>query len=50
MVKEPKNIDFTTTGRQLSDKEFSDISNWIKKRKKQLKSADKRRASKRKKA
>ena len=37
MVKEPKNIDFYTTGRQPSDKEFTLISEWIKKRKKQTK-------------
>jgi len=38
MVKEPKNIDFSTTGRQPSDKEFSLISEWIKRKKAQNKS------------
>jgi hypothetical protein len=38
MVKEPKNIDFYTTGRQPSDKEFSLISEWIQRRKIQNKS------------
>ncbi|MEO6221166.1 MAG: hypothetical protein ABIO81_12105 [Ginsengibacter sp.] len=33
MVKEPKNIDFVTTGRQPSEKEFARISAWIKKKK-----------------
>ena len=37
MVKEPKNIDFYTTGRQPSDKEFELVSEWIKNRKKQTK-------------
>jgi len=37
MVKEPKNIDFYTTGRELSEKEFAMISEWIKKRKEQAK-------------
>ena len=31
MVKEPKNIDFYTTGRQPSEQEFIRISEWIKK-------------------
>lgn len=48
MIKEPKNIDFYTTGRQPSDKEFSLISEWIKKKKEQTRSR-KRRAVKRKK-
>ncbi len=34
MIKEPKNIDFYTTGRQPSAQEFSRISEWIKKDKK----------------
>ena len=33
MIKEPKNIDFFTTGRQPSAKEFGRISEWIKKNK-----------------
>jgi hypothetical protein len=36
MVKEPKNIDFYTTGRQPSEKEFAMISEWIKERKAQM--------------
>lgn len=31
MVKEDKNIDFYTTGRQPSEQEFAKISEWIKK-------------------
>ena len=31
MVREPKNIDFYTTGRQPSDQDFIRISEWIKK-------------------
>jgi hypothetical protein len=31
MVKEPKNIDFITTGRQPSEQDFNRISEWIKK-------------------
>ena len=30
MVKEPKNVDFYTTGRQPSEQEFARISEWIK--------------------
>ena len=33
MVKEPKNIDFYTTGKQPSDEDFMKISEWIKKNK-----------------
>ena len=33
MVKEPKNIDFYTTGRQPSAQDFIRISEWIKKEK-----------------
>ncbi|MDQ6901464.1 MAG: hypothetical protein M3139_00465 [Bacteroidota bacterium] len=31
MIKEQKNIDFYTTGRQPSEQEFARISEWIKK-------------------
>lgn len=34
MIKEPKNIDFCTTGKQPTDKDFTRISEWIKKDKK----------------
>jgi hypothetical protein len=34
MVKEAKNIDFYTTGRQPSDQDFERISEWIRKKKK----------------
>ncbi len=34
MVKEAKNIDFYTTGRQPSDQDFQRISEWIRRRKK----------------
>lgn len=30
MVKEPKNVDFYTTGRQPSEQEFARSSKWIK--------------------
>jgi hypothetical protein len=33
MVKEDKNIDFSTTGKQPSDVEFAKISDWILKNK-----------------
>lgn len=33
MIKEPKNVDFYTTGRQLSEQEFARISEWIKQHK-----------------
>jgi hypothetical protein len=31
MIKESKNVDFRTTGRQLSEQEFVRVSEWIKK-------------------
>ncbi len=34
MIKEPKNIDFSTTGRQPTEQDFIRISEWIKKDKK----------------
>ena len=40
MIKEPKNIDFYTTGKQPSEQDFVRISEWIKKDK-QRKSARK---------
>ncbi len=33
MVKEAKNIDFYTTGRQPSEQDFARISEWIRKKK-----------------
>lgn len=33
MLKEAKNIDFYTTGRQSSEQDFARISEWIKKEK-----------------
>lgn len=30
MIREPKNVDFVTTGRELSEEEFARISEWIK--------------------
>jgi hypothetical protein len=33
MIKEPKNIDFYTTGRQPSEQDFARISDWIRKNK-----------------
>jgi hypothetical protein len=38
MVKEAKNIDFYTTGRQPSEQDFERISEWIRKKKKSAKS------------
>ena len=37
MVKEPKNIDFYTTGRQPGEEDFAKISEWIKKNKERAK-------------
>jgi hypothetical protein len=34
MIKEPKNIDFYTTGKQPTERDFTRISEWIKKDKK----------------
>ena len=31
MVKEPRNVDFFTTGREPSEQDFARISEWIKK-------------------
>ena len=31
MIKEPKNIDFYTTGKQPTERDFTRISEWIKK-------------------
>lgn len=33
MIKEPKNIDFVTTGRQPTERDFDRISEWIRKEK-----------------
>ena len=44
MIKEAKNIDFYTSGRQLSDQDFLRISEWIKK-KKQTSSQTKKRVA-----
>ena len=33
MIKENKNVDFLTTGRQPSEEEFARVSEWIKKNK-----------------
>jgi cytochrome c553 len=30
MIREPKNVDFVTTGRELSEQDFARISEWIK--------------------
>ncbi len=34
MIKEPKNIDFYTTGKQPTSQDFMRISEWIKEQKK----------------
>jgi hypothetical protein len=36
MIKEAKNIDFYTTGRQPSDQDFERISEWIRKKKEKI--------------
>lgn len=36
MIKESKNIDFYTTGRQPSDHDFARISEWIRKKKEKV--------------
>ncbi len=33
MIKETKNIDFYTTGRQPSEQEFARISEWVRRKK-----------------
>ena len=33
MIKEARNIDFSTTGRQPSEEDFARISEWIRKQK-----------------
>ena len=48
MVKEPKNIDFVTSGRQPSRQDFARISEWIRK-KKQTSSRPKKQGPKQKK-
>lgn len=47
MVKEAKNIDFYTSGRQPSQEDFSRISEWIRK-KKEIAAVSKRRLNKQK--
>lgn len=37
MIKEPKNVDFYTTGRQPSEQDFARISDWIRKNKQKQK-------------
>lgn len=44
MVKEPKNIDFYTTGRQPSNEDFDKVSEWIKKQKQAAKTRKKQAA------
>lgn len=44
MVKEPKNIDFYTTGRQPSKEDFDKVSEWIKKQKQVAKTPKKQSA------
>lgn len=45
MVKEPKNIDFYTTGRQPSNEDFDKVSEWIKKQKQAAKTPKKQAAN-----
>jgi len=37
MIKEPKEVDFRTTGRQPSEQDFARISEWIKQNKQRAK-------------
>lgn len=37
MIREAKDINFSTTGRQPSEKEFEKVSEWIRLRKEKLK-------------
>ena len=39
MIKEAKNIDFYTSGRQPSEQDFARISEWIRKHKKKEKTS-----------
>jgi hypothetical protein len=48
MIKEPKNINFITTGRQPSTEEFGLISEWIQQRKLKVKAQKLRENHKRK--
>lgn len=36
MIKEAKNVDFYTTGRQLSEQDFERISKWIHQKKRKV--------------
>ena len=36
MIKEAKNIDFYTSGKELSEQDFAHISKWIRKSKKKV--------------
>lgn len=44
MIKEDKNVDFYTTGRQPSENDFALISEWIKKNKAKTKSVQQKRS------
>jgi hypothetical protein len=48
MIKESKNIDFYTSGKQTSEMDFARISNWIKQQKLKLNAARKKVATKNK--
>ena len=48
MVKEAKNIDFYTTGRQPSEDDFKRISEWIRQRKERENKAKKSSVAKKK--
>lgn len=42
MIREAKDINFSTTGRQPSEEEFQKVSEWIKLRKEKLKKKESR--------
>lgn len=48
MIKEAKNVDFYTTGRQPSEKDFERISAWIRQKKEKVNKAKKSSTSKKK--
>ena len=43
MIKEAKNIDFCTSGKELTEQDFERISEWIRKNKLKVTSTSKRR-------
>lgn len=48
MIKEAKNVDFYTTGRQPSEQDFERISEWIRQKKEKVNKAKKSSGAKKK--